>query len=153
MKRDRKWDAVLVTIFCVVALSTLAIIFGYARAAEPLPPTWHGDGIDRATHDSMMRMYEDALDRMQSNRNSERVEFGIVVSALAATCAALYLNSRKDARSNRQVTARLAEALERLPCRPVGIADAEQEATPRGRRFPEPPPECVGGGERVAEKG
>jgi hypothetical protein len=104
-------------------VSSLAVIY-----LTLFSPTCHGnEAIERSAHDLIIRQYEDAIDRMQANREAERREFAIAIGAMATSILVLYRNGRGDTRENRKVISRLAIALDRLPCSPSVVRESEPD--------------------------
>lgn len=93
-------------IYMVIALVVIAT-FVFWRTGSAAS----SDSIDRDVHDSVVRT-------LQEETKTQRVEAGVIICSMASAIALLYINGRKDMKATRVVIARLASALDKLPCRP-----------------------------------
>ena len=78
------------------------------------------DSIDRDGHEAAIRSLE-------NQKKEQRYEAGIIIASMASAISMLYINGRKDLQASRAVMARLASAIDRLPCHPEKPCGGRQE--------------------------
>jgi len=81
--------------------------------------------VDRDIHDQVVRTIQD-------EGKAFKLEAGIIITSMASAIGILYLNGRKDLKESRRVIARLASALDHLPCKPelcTNPQDTESEVS------------------------
>jgi len=93
----------VVAVSFILALSVSMFVFFRAGITAEV--------LDRDIHDQVVRT-------IQEEGKAFKLEAGIIITSMASAIGILYINGRKDLRESRRVIARLAAALDHLPCRP-----------------------------------
>lgn len=110
-------DKIFLCIFSISTVLAMLIILHDGISAQV------DDLVDRDIHDSVVRT-------LQQSAESQKVEAGVVIASMASAIGILYINGRKDIRASRAVIAKLATALENLPCRPNLCTDCDSIREP-----------------------